>query len=106
VPAHPHAGERRDFLAAEPQGVDALQFLAQLVEVELLRQAHPARAVHQGEVHLHLRVVLQHPAGHQELVEVGVEQRADQAGPRAGHRFSGSWSTTPARQAGRNKRGR
>ena len=115
--------QRCIFSPAAPTTADAASGTLRLVCVMVLIRAGcrsafqggGGPAVVQGEVHLHLWVVPQHPAGHWQPVEVGVEPRIDRprsqagfAGParisvtadrlrgRAPHRPSPSSSSTPA----------
>ncbi len=65
------------FATAERQRADMVELLAQFAFVDQLGQADPGRAVDQAEGHLRVGAVPQHRLGHQELVEIGVDQRPD-----------------------------
>ena len=65
-----------ELAAPQPQAPDVVELRPEVVLVDEVRQRHVARAVDQAELDLDVGVAAEHRLQHQELVEVGVEQRA------------------------------
>ena len=71
------AGEPDQLLLGEAQGARMVELVAQLLLVDLVGEPDALGAVDQREGRLHVRVEAPDHLQHQQLVEIGVEQAAD-----------------------------
>ena len=69
------AAQKGAFAAAEPQGADMVQLLAQFTLINQIGKADRQVAVYQAEPHQRVRPIAENRLAHQELVEIGVDQR-------------------------------
>ena len=70
-------GEPDALLLGELDGAGVIELLAKLRFIDLFRKAHPRRAVDERERHRDVGALLPDRLQHEELVDVGVEEAAD-----------------------------